>query len=900
MTETGNNVADSRGRSESPSGFNEEYEPLSDHEATVTNINPFATNTTTTAHYSGAGKRDRLPNVETVSSPPSSRGSSSSSSSSVSPEPLVLRATDRHLDRSSNNYSPFDPIQSAGGASTCTSSNNNTGAAVASFFSPQQLLLHSLLDESSDHGNQFDKGFDNNEDSSDKMGVRMTQNATTSGMAGFLEMEVEPLRSNEPQQPIIHSRNNYDNNNNRNYDNNQNQHYAQQILEDQDDLIDFTPADEPIQTSSGLLLTHRRSSAENKKRYAPQATNQQSQYPASYRPSPNRFEVEQMNPWGGGASSSMLRGNSGGGGGGTPLHQARQLLSLFKVWVLFFCVVLVLGTGVLFHGFRNEDAGATVTTKQQQQNQITSTEDHQQQQGDMPQQILLLPLNNAAELARQQREFEEAQRDLKQRGNRRLLSSPHGDGDQQQHHSSRHLLNLRLDFENWIQAHTKQYQSEQEKEHRFGIWSNNHFRTLAKNKKHGNCRLTNKPVFGSNHLQDLTTEEFQSQFLTGYNGPNADGHEVMTGRKRNLQAAHSPPAMHSGLGVKRHPSVHKRMLSESRMNGYTVSTSSCTWYDVSCWMRVIMNEYLYVGTGTMEPVYDSESYPTALDWRDFGAVTEVRRQGDCGACWAITAVETIESAYFIGTGSLLDLSESEVIACTDSCNMCYGGWPQDGYDYVMGMGGIPLANDWAYDGDTLLAVTQELETGDGELDSDLFASFIGENCPASQGSGDNNNNDDSTGARYGNIKGYGFATERCVCYSDGSGCDCDNQNENMAVRNLASYGPATVCLDASVWQDYEGGIITADSGCSAKFLAMNHCVQVVGYAYSSGGDGDGEDGENSDSGSNDSGSADGGDREGYWIVRNQWSTNWGMSGYAYVAMGENTCGILNDITQAYL
>jgi len=65
-----------------------------------------------------------------------------------------------------------------------------------------------------------------------------------------------------------------------------------------------------------------------------------------------------------------------------------------------------------------------------------------------------------------------------------------------------------------------------------------------------------------------------------------------------------------------------------------------------------------------------------------GAVTSVHSQGNCGACWAITAVETIESTYFIKTGQLLDLAETEIIACDDSCEMCDGGWPQNAYEYV--------------------------------------------------------------------------------------------------------------------------------------------------------------------------------------------------------------------------
>ena len=187
-------------------------------------------------------------------------------------------------------------------------------------------------------------------------------------------------------------------------------------------------------------------------------------------------------------------------------------------------------------------------------------------------------------------------------------------------------------------------------------------------------------------------------------------------------------------------------------------------------------------------------------------------------------------------------------------------------------------------------------------------------CPSGNGgggghSGDNKNENNggsgSSSTRYGNIKGYGYATEKCVCYTDGSGCDCDSQNEGLAVRNVATYGPAVVCVDASTWQDYKGGIMTSESGCSRKFLDVNLCVQVVGYAFAtadgSGGEGgEGEQQRNSHSGDGGGGgSRDNADRVGYWIVRNQWSSYWGMNGYAYVAMGENTCGILNDMIQVY-
>lgn len=111
----------------------------------------------------------------------------------------------------------------------------------------------------------------------------------------------------------------------------------------------------------------------------------------------------------------------------------------------------------------------------------------------------------------------------------------------------------------------------------------------------------------------------------------------------------------------------------------------------------------------MEPGYDSDTFPEAIDWRDYGAVSYIHSQGNCGACWAITAVETIESVYALKSGTFVDLAEAEVIICDDSCEMCNGGWPQNAYDYDMDMGGLLPANAWSYDGDFLYGLTAARE-----------------------------------------------------------------------------------------------------------------------------------------------------------------------------------------------
>jgi hypothetical protein len=476
------------------------------------------------------------------------------------------------------------------------------------------------------------------------------------------------------------------------------------------------------------------------------------------------------------------------------------------------------------------------------------------------------------------------------------------------------LESLRSEFDSWMSQHKKTYSSHNEKEHRFQIWRSSHHRIQKKNKIHGPCRMTGKAVFGHGPFSDLSPDEFREKYLTGYHGPRfhkqktrgeaAQASKTMRGISPNRRTTGeiTPPAIGS---VTRHPSIQRR-LDEHVSGKYQANVvSGCrSWLDVSCMLRKFFG-YAIIG-GTREPVYDENTYPSAMDWRAMGIVSSVHSQETCGACWAITAVETIESAYAISTGKLIDLSEEEVIACDSTCEMCNGGWPQNAYDYVMKHGGLPKKSS-NYDADFLLSLTSVINEGSDEMSEYETSSYFGQICPAGSregggshsGSGDSQYGTGSSATRYGQIKGYGYATDKCICYTDGSGCDCDKQNEKTAVLNIASYGPSAVCLEASTWSDYSSGIITSASGCGSGFLDMNHCVEVVGYAFT-GGSNKGSNNEDNNSKSHSGDGEDGGKREGYWIVKNQWSTYWGMGGYAYVAMGENTCGILNDMTQVYM
>jgi C1A family cysteine protease len=53
----------------------------------------------------------------------------------------------------------------------------------------------------------------------------------------------------------------------------------------------------------------------------------------------------------------------------------------------------------------------------------------------------------------------------------------------------------------------------------------------------------------------------------------------------------------------------------------------------------------------------SKSLPAEVDWRGHGAVSRVKRQGNCGACWAIAVAGALEAASAIQTGNLREVSE---------------------------------------------------------------------------------------------------------------------------------------------------------------------------------------------------------------------------------------------------
>ena len=227
---------------------------------------------------------------------------------------------------------------------------------------------------------------------------------------------------------------------------------------------------------------------------------------------------------------------------------------------------------------------------------------------------------------------------------------------------------------------------------------------------------------------------------------------------------------------------------------------------------------------------DMNGTPTdSFNWMDEGKLTPIKDQGQCGSCWAFSAVSTIESVWAINGHELTEFSPQQVVSCDKEDGGCKGGLPGNAFDYVKKTGGLATAESYPY---------KSGKDGSNHM-CHLFFKKSG-----------------------GTISEWGYAHTPCTGYEQKP---CVEDSSSIASA-LKKYGPLSVGLDASNFQHYTEGIFES-SECSDKPRNMNHAVQLVGY--------------NTDH------------IVPYWIVRNSWTKDWGEDGFIKLKMGDNACGLLN-------
>ena len=174
---------------------------------------------------------------------------------------------------------------------------------------------------------------------------------------------------------------------------------------------------------------------------------------------------------------------------------------------------------------------------------------------------------------------------------------------------------------------------------------------------------------------------------------------------------------------------------------------------------------------------DNSDLPSSVNWVDEGAVVGVKDQGNCGSCWAFSAIAATETIKYLTDGELVSLSEQNIMDCDQHLinNSCNGGNMAAAFDYIYRNEGVCSDEDYPYLGD--------------------FQECLDANCTHVSGT---------------NISGFTPVKSKST----------------DALMSAIAEQVVSVSIDASSadFQLYESGVFTGD--CSTS---LNHGLVAVGY-----------------------------------------------------------------------
>lgn len=179
-----------------------------------------------------------------------------------------------------------------------------------------------------------------------------------------------------------------------------------------------------------------------------------------------------------------------------------------------------------------------------------------------------------------------------------------------------------------------------------------------------------------------------------------------------------------------------------------------------------------------------DNLPSSIDWRDKGAVTSVKDQGQCGSCWTFSSTAAAEGAWAISTGELVNLAEQELVDCATGVKYgshgCSGGQMDGAFKYLIEHGQC-LDTEYPYTS--------------------------------------------------GTTKTEGTC-KTCTSVAKFSSCSDVSPNNELSLKAAVFQQPVAVAIEADTryFQFYSGGVLDS-AECGTK---LDHGVLVAGYGEEDG------------------------------------------------------------------
>ncbi|CAH1405461.1 unnamed protein product [Nezara viridula] len=246
-----------------------------------------------------------------------------------------------------------------------------------------------------------------------------------------------------------------------------------------------------------------------------------------------------------------------------------------------------------------------------------------------------------------------------------------------------------------------------------------------------------------------------------------------------------------------------------------------------------------------------EEFDSREQWPHCPTIGQIKDQGNCGSCWAVSAAAVLSDRYCIATNGTftMPLSEEELLSCCSLCGYgCEGGYPMVAWKYIH-LYGIVTGGEY---NSSIGCQPYDIKACDHHVDGGLPSckSLPPVETPRCK--------------------------ERCTnpSYNNTFNNDHRKVHRVYAIKNdvaqiqqeILLHGPVEAAiLTYTDFTAYKSGVYQHVTGHGLGA----HAVKIIGWGVE--------------------------DDTPYWLVANSWNTHWGDKGYFKILRGTDHCQIESEV-----